>query len=173
MKTLKSSLTERQLRFDGVSEVEPDQLAHFLLLGIPPSKLRVTEETEEVLLFNAQVSDEELVRLVADESVSLDLSWQLPEPYASLALDEYFASLTPSSVVANARVKAELGEIKKRGMIEFMRTVIYILDQLKANNIVWGVGRGSSCASYLLYLVGLHVVDCVKYDVSMEEFFHE
>jgi DNA polymerase III alpha subunit len=41
---------------------------------------------------------------------------------------------------------------------------------MTAKNIVWGVGRGSSCSSYLLYLLGLHEVDVVKYDVDISDF---
>jgi len=39
------------------------------------------------------------------------------------------------------------------------------------NKVVWGTGRGSSCASYILYLIGIHQVDSVKYDLDLGEFF--
>ena len=71
------------------------------------------------------------------------------------------------------RIAYELNQVETRGMSEFMRTVIFIIDQLKAKNVLWGVGRGSSCASYLLFLIGLHVVDCVALDVNPDEFFHD
>jgi DNA polymerase III alpha subunit len=47
----------------------------------------------------------------------------------------------------------------------------YIVDTLRANNVVWGVGRGSSVASYVLHLIGVHKIDSVKYDIPIEEFF--
>lgn len=183
MKTLKSALKDRQLRFDGVSEIEPGQLARFLLLGIPASKLRVTAETPEMGEFNAQVSEQDQLKLAGAEPVNLDMSWQLPVAYQNLDLQEYMAerfevfcpaSYTPKLIEqAIDRIAFELHEVEARGMVEFMQTVIYIIDQLRAHDVVWGVGRGSSCASYLLFLIGLHVVDCVTMDVSPLEFFHE
>jgi DNA polymerase III alpha subunit len=41
---------------------------------------------------------------------------------------------------------------------------------MRANNIVWGVGRGSSVASYVLFLIGIHKVDSLYYDLPIEEF---
>lgn len=184
MKELASQLTDRKLRFDGVSEVEPDQLARFLLLGVPPSLLRVTEETEDVVKFNEQVSAEEQVKAVQREPVQLDMSWQLPEDYQQLDLADYiltkFEERLPELgyseellAIAAARIEHELEEVERRGMIEFMRTVIFIIDEMRRTGVIWGVGRGSSCASYLLFLIGLHVVDCVTMDIPAEEFYHD
>jgi hypothetical protein len=183
MKTLKSDLHDRKLRFDGVSEIEPDQLARFLLLGVPPSKLRVTRPSEESDKFNEQVPAEEQLLVVGPEPISLDMGWRLPEEYQKIDLTEHFAALfeahlNPSHTdeyveIAIDRIALELAEVKKRGMVEFMRTVIYIIDKLRENKVVWGVGRGSSCASYLLFLIGLHVVDCVTIDVDPQEFYHD
>jgi len=183
LKTLKSELKDRNLRFDGVSEIEPDQLARFLLLGIPPSKLRVNGTNADITEFNTQVSELDQLLPVKPEPVNLDMSWQLPEKYQKIDLTEYMGQLfedkldgaqTPEYIdKAIDRIEHELRQVHSRGMTEFMRTVIYIIDHLRANNIVWGVGRGSSCASYLLYLIGLHVVDCVTMDVDPEEFYHD
>ena len=41
---------------------------------------------------------------------------------------------------------------------------------LKTNSIVWGVGRGSSVASYVLFLLGVHKIDSVKYNLDWREF---
>jgi DNA polymerase III alpha subunit len=41
---------------------------------------------------------------------------------------------------------------------------------MKERNIVWGVGRGSSVASYVLFLIGTHKVDSVKYELDFNEF---
>ena len=48
--------------------------------------------------------------------------------------------------------------------------LINLINRFRSDNIVWGVGRGSSCASYLLYLIGVHDVNPVKYDISFKEF---
>lgn len=183
MQTLKSELPDRKLRFDGVSEIGPGQVARFLLLGVPPSKLRIDEVDASIAEFNTQVSEADQLLPVVTEPVNLNMAWQLPEEYQQLDLQEYMTgkfiamldgSQSPEYIdQAIDRVADELEQVQNRGMVEFMRTVIYIIDKLKATGTVWGVGRGSSCASYLLFLIGLHVVDCVKMDVSSEEFFHD
>jgi DNA polymerase III alpha subunit len=56
-------------------------------------------------------------------------------------------------------------------MIPMLKTMKYIVDTLRANNIVWGVGRGSSVASYVLHIIGVHKIDPIKYNIPIEEFF--
>jgi DNA polymerase III alpha subunit len=55
-------------------------------------------------------------------------------------------------------------------MIDVLKCLKYIIDTLRNNNLIWGVGRGSSVASYVLYLMGVHKVDSIKYDLNPEEF---
>ena len=71
------------------------------------------------------------------------------------------------------RLQQELELYKKHNMIPVLKTVKYIVDTLRKNNVVWGVGRGSSVASYVLFLVGIHKIDSVKYKLPIEEFFKE
>lgn len=183
MRTLNTQLSDRTLRFDGVSEIQPDEVARYLLLGVPASKLRVTELDSDIEKFNFQVAPEDQVSPVSNEPIELNMDWSIPEPWLSLDLDtyimdQYFERIWPQHDAdmekkAIQRIADELEQVRARGMVEFMRTVIYILHVLRQKNVVWGVGRGSSCASYLLFIIGLHVVDCVAFDVPMEEFFHE
>jgi DNA polymerase-3 subunit alpha len=69
------------------------------------------------------------------------------------------------------RIVNEFEMFKSRGLLDVLKTVIYIVDTFEKNDIVWGTGRGSSCASYILYILGLHEVDSVKYDLDIHEFF--
>ncbi len=41
---------------------------------------------------------------------------------------------------------------------------------MRDNEVIWGVGRGSSVASYVLYLIGIHKVDSMYYDLPINEF---
>ena len=61
-------------------------------------------------------------------------------------------------------------EFKKRDMLPMLQFLVYMVDQLKHNNILWGVGRGSSVSSYILYLIGVHKIDSVKYNLDYKEF---
>ena len=57
------------------------------------------------------------------------------------------------------RVWEELDAFKERDMHNLLRYMIYLVDFMRENNIVWGVGRGPSVASYVLYLIGVHRID--------------
>jgi DNA polymerase III alpha subunit len=69
------------------------------------------------------------------------------------------------------RVMEELELYVKHNMYDVLHAMKYIVDTLRANNVVWGVGRGSSVASYVLYLIGVHKIDSIKYSIPIEEFF--
>ncbi len=55
-------------------------------------------------------------------------------------------------------------------MTKVLNLLLYLVDHFRTNKIVWGVGRGSSVASYILYLIGIHKVDSIKYDLDIGEF---
>ena len=55
-------------------------------------------------------------------------------------------------------------------MNNLLRYMIYLVDFMRENDIVWGVGRGSSVASYVLYLIGVHKIDSLYYDLDIAEF---
>ena len=65
----------------------------------------------------------------------------------------------------------ELRIWRKRKLNDMLRTLIFIVNTFEDNNVIWGTGRGSSCASYVLYLIGLHQVDSVLYNIDIGEFF--
>lgn len=69
------------------------------------------------------------------------------------------------------RVSQELELYIRHGMYDILHVMKYIVDTLRNNNVVWGVGRGSSVASYVLFLIGVHKIDSVKYKLPIEEFF--
>jgi hypothetical protein len=47
---------------------------------------------------------------------------------------------------------------------------LYLVDFMRENKIVWGVGRGSSVASYILYIIGVHKVNSIQYGLDFHEF---
>ena len=68
------------------------------------------------------------------------------------------------------RTEAELVEFDQRGMYPLLQYMIYLVDFMRENNIVWGVGRGSSVASYVLYLIGIHRINSIHFDLDWQEF---
>jgi DNA polymerase III alpha subunit len=69
-----------------------------------------------------------------------------------------------------ARVDLELDEFKQRNLTDLLRFLVYFVDTVRTNNIVYGVGRGSSIASYVLYLLKVHRIDSFKYNLDIKEF---
>jgi len=59
---------------------------------------------------------------------------------------------------------------QERDMFMILRYLKYLVDTMRKHNIVWGVGRGSSVASYVLYLLGVHRINSLHYDLSIDEF---
>jgi DNA polymerase III alpha subunit len=68
------------------------------------------------------------------------------------------------------RVGTELLLYQERNMFDLLRFLVYIVDVMREQDIVWGVGRGSSVASYVLYLIGVHKIDSLYYDLDIAEF---
>jgi len=103
---------------------------------------------------------------------SIDIeNWRLPSEYKLMDIERYLIDQCPERNID--RLKTELELYRKNRMIPVLRAMKYIVDTLRKNQIVWGVGRGSSVASYALYLIGVHKIDSVKYDLPIGEFFKE
>ena len=68
------------------------------------------------------------------------------------------------------RVQMEYDLFEKKNFIRVLQFLIYFVDNLRANNIVWGVGRGSSVASFCLFLIGVHKINPMLYNLDVTEF---
>lgn len=101
---------------------------------------------------------------------TLQSEWFMPEEYKNLDLWKYFESIVPKSFPEYARVKLELEEYERRNLFQLLRFLIFLVALMRKENIVWGVGRGSSVASYILYLIGIHKVDSIHFDLDFNEF---
>jgi DNA polymerase III alpha subunit len=102
---------------------------------------------------------------------NLQDDWFMPESYkpASFNIVEYLLSLCKSDIETN-RVLDELKLFAQYNMIDLLCYLKYLVDTMRKNNILWGVGRGSSVASYCLYLLGVHKVNSITYDLDIREF---
>lgn len=96
-------------------------------------------------------------------------SWHMPDEYKHMDIAEYVLSLCDSDAQLQ-RCGQELLLFQERGLFDLLRYLKYLVDTLRANSMIWGVGRGSSVASYVLYLLGVHRIDSVFYDLDAREF---
>lgn len=95
--------------------------------------------------------------------------WNMPDKYKNLDIAKYLIDLCKTDAELQ-RVGKELLMYQERGMFKLLCFLVYLVDTMRDNNVVWGVGRGSSVASYVLYLIGIHKIDSLYYDLDIDEF---
>ena len=100
----------------------------------------------------------------------LQNDWLMPEHYKKLDIEAWLYEQTPPWDPEHNRVQEELEAFKQRNMLDLLRWMKYFVDTCRTNNVVWGVGRGSSVASYVLYLIGVHKINSLKYNLDWREF---
>lgn len=107
---------------------------------------------------------------VSDYDAACQSNWAMPDEYKTLDIEAWVWEQTPPWDPQHTRVAEELAAFKERNMIDLLRWLKYFVDTMRANNVVWGVGRGSSVASYILFLIGVHKIDSIKYNLDWQEF---
>ena len=95
--------------------------------------------------------------------------WFMPDEYKNMDISEYLQSKCKTQEELT-RYFEEYAEFNKRGMLPLLRYMVYLVEFMRENDIVWGVGRGSSVASYVLYLIGVHKINSIKYNLDWREF---
>lgn len=96
-------------------------------------------------------------------------NWHMPDEYKYMNIHQCLLDKC-TTAQEKYRVAHEVQEFEQRGMITVLKFLKYLVDVCNENNIVLGVGRGSSVASYCLYLLGIHRVNSIEYDLDIKEF---
>jgi DNA polymerase III alpha subunit len=140
------------------------------------------DESDDVNNFNKAMEEQGLPKL--QKYIPLDVDqktfdgvcqseWFMPDKYKNIDVLDYLIDLPQFRGCKTPewdRVQEELKAFRERGMEDLLRYMIYLVDFMRENNIVWGVGRGSSVASYVLYLIGVHRIDSIQYGLDWREF---
>ena len=137
-------------------------------------------QVEDSLEYNRSVAElhAELDLLDSYHSISqtveefdrvLQRNWRMPKEYKDLDIAAYVLGLCKEEHELQ-RVGEELILYQERNLFDLLRYLKYLIDTLRKNNIVWGVGRGSSVASYVLFLIGVHKIDSLYYNLNIDEF---
>lgn len=95
-------------------------------------------------------------------------NWFMPENYCPNLIESLYEQCKTQAQIE--RVNQELQLFAQHNMLDLLFYLKYLVDTMRQNNIVWGVGRGSSVASYVLYLIGVHKIDSIKYCLDIKEF---
>ena len=95
--------------------------------------------------------------------------WFMPDNYRDMDIAEYVLSLCTTQEELQ-RCGEELLMFQERNLFDLLRYLKYFVDTMQDNHMIWGVGRGSSVASYVLYKLGVHRIDSMFYDLDPREF---
>ena len=106
---------------------------------------------------------------IEEFDIQQQANWHMPESYKQLDIAAWVLGLCKEEHELQ-RVGQELLMFQERDLFNMLRYMKYLVDTLRKNNLVWGVGRGSSVASYVLYLIGIHRINSLYYQLDLEEF---
>ena len=96
-------------------------------------------------------------------------NWHMPEKYYQIDVLEWLLDKCQNDD-EKYRVEMEYKLFEKKKFIKVLQFLIYFVDTLRTNNLVWGVGRGSSVASFCLFLIGVHKINPLTYNLDITEF---
>lgn len=138
------------------------------------------EETVDQFNKAVQKNKDDFKKLDYLQAKSIDLvkfdkenqsNWFMPKNYCPDLIDQLYSMCINHEQIQ--RVSLELKLFSKHNMYDLLFYLKYLVDTMRNNNIVWGVGRGSSVASYVLFLIGVHKIDSIKYGLDINEFLKE
>ena len=101
-------------------------------------------------------------------------AWLIPNNYKTMDIEQHLAEKLLDYKLTDAKyvqtLADELAEYRARNMIDLLKFLKYLMDTCHTQDIVTGVGRGSSVSSLVLYLIGVHAIDPIKYNLDYKEF---
>lgn len=136
------------------------------------------DPSDDVDKFNSAMEEQGLSKL--QKYIPLDVDqktfdgvcqseWFMPDAYKAINVHNWVLEKCTTQE-ETARCAEELAEFEGRGMKPLLQYMIYLVNFMRENDIVWGVGRGSSVASYVLYLIGVHKVNSIQFGLDWREF---
>ena len=96
-------------------------------------------------------------------------SWHMPKEYYKLDIAKWVLDQCKTEAELQ-RAGDELIKFQERNMFVLLQYLKYLVDTMRKNNVVWGVGRGSSVASFVLFLIGIHRINSLYYQLDIGEF---
>jgi DNA polymerase-3 subunit alpha len=96
-------------------------------------------------------------------------TWYMPLEYQQLDIAQYILDQCTTDAELQ-RCGQELLMYQERNLFDLLKFLKYLVDTMTQHQVIWGVGRGSSVASYVLYKLGVHRIDSMFYDLDVGEF---
>lgn len=151
--------------------ISADKAVDILLRGLSLSGTVICEDERNKYEQYKSLLNKQFVFLEpesTDDQTRTDI-WYMPEEYQSLDIKQHVLGLCRTKE-EEQRAEEEFALYEERDLLNLLRLLAYIVSHMRENNILWGVGRGSSVSSYVLYLLGVHKVNSLKYDLDIKEF---
>jgi DNA polymerase III alpha subunit len=148
--------------------VEEDDIIELMLLNKQAKIL--PRNIQSFKLFESTCKTHGIKNPFELDVVTANITWNMPDEYRSIDIRQHISKTYSLSQEQWARVDIELEEFKQRNLIDLLRFFVYFVDTIRNNNVIYGVGRGSSIASYVLYLLKVHRIDSFKYNLDIKEF---
>jgi len=133
---------------------------------------------ERNITFNSELELSRLPQLIEHELLSdsieafdqkMQSHWHMPDEYKNLDIAKYVLALCKTDE-ERQRVGQELLLYLDRDLFPLLQYMKYLVDTMRKHKLVWGVGRGSSVSSYVLYLLGVHRINSLYYSLDITEF---
>ena len=151
-----------------------------LYMTNPSIKLKHAVIVDEVVPFDPALELENVPNLVKELTENINVSvedfdqilrsqWFMPDEYKTFDIAKFVLDQCTHEEELQ-RAGKELLMYEKRGLFTLLQYMKYLVDLMRKNNIVWGVGRGSSVSSFVLFLIGIHRINSLHYDLNIEEF---
>ena len=170
---MKIKLKNRTINEDGIVIQNSESLFESLFVNPNAINNSYSEDTQDIQEYNkwAKIYNYPKIKTQIEEinHNSRQGLWSIPTKYKDLDIESYILNLCMSDQ-DKFRVIYELKEYKQRNLYSLLRYMVYLRDVIKENNIIIGVGRGSSVSSYILFLLGIHRVNSLKYILEIKEF---
>lgn len=128
--------------------------------------ISVIEDPDQLITWTFP-ADENMA--LTDYDAAKQKDWFMPLEYKQLDIAAHVIALCDTQAQLQ-RVAQELLMYQERDLFDLLRYLKYLVDIMRTNGVIWGVGRGSSVASYVLYLLGVHRIDSMYYDLDPAEF---
>jgi hypothetical protein len=143
-----------------------------------PDRVLRSVLVEKPILFNSMLGIENAPRIVPYEAsdkpvqefdIEQQHKWFIPLEYTTFDIATFVLEQCDGDAELQ-RAGQELILYQERDMFMLLRYLKYLVDTMRKHNIVWGVGRGSSVSSFVLYLIGVHKINALYYDLDISEF---
>ena len=155
-----------------------DDAVELLMRGHDITTLLI-EDSDAIAQYNQACREHDKISamippVITPESPEADTArrvatWSIPEEFRSIPVRERLLAMCEREP-AIARVNLEMDQFEARGMVPVLQLMFFLVDHCRRHGVVWGVGRGSSVASYCLFLIGVHKCDSLYYNLDITEF---